>query len=447
MTGKDKFRFVRQNMKKSKMRIFMTVLASAMACTFLIVLASVGFGLHQTVLRDVMEEDAINEISIYGTEDEDGQYRNINKEDVEYFRSLDDVRAVSTLIYLNQQPEYIVDTHHIHANTRVSEFFGEEQAGIQLEAGELPSAANEIIVGYHFLQNLSPIETDEDVEVYDENGNILDELRYTEDIIGQTVSFTIEKYMGDDEFESKVFEAVITGITEQPAREWVEDTTVYITEEMLASIESYTETTKGNIYPEEDEYEQYYTGYDDVYLYSHSLPHVEALTTQLQDEGYYVYSVASQLKEINILFNIAKAGLIFIGTIAVLIASIGIYNTMTMAVTERAPDIGIMKAIGASPKTIKQIFLLESTYIGLLGALFGTIVAYIISYSVNFIIPLILEGVYGEPLPDGLKFSAIPWTLVVIAVTICLIVTIISGSRPAKKATKIDVLKAMRREI
>lgn len=447
MTGKDKFRFVRQNMKKSKMRIFMTVLASAMACTFLIVLASVGFGLHQTILRDVMEEDAVNEISIYGTEDEDGQYRNINKEDVEYFTSLDDVRAARTIIYLNQHPEYIVDTHSHYASTQVTEFFGEEQAGVQLEAGEFPSAANEILVGYHFQQNLSPTKVDEDVEIYDENGHLLSDFQYSEEIIGQTVTFTIEKLVEEDEYESKVFEGIITGITEKPTREWQEDTTVYITEEMLTSIESYTETSRGSMHPSDDEFEQHNTGYDNVYLYSHSLPHVEALTTQLQDEGYYVYSVASQLKEINILFNIAKAGLIFIGTIAVLIASIGIYNTMTMAVTERAPDIGIMKAIGASPKTIKQIFLLESTYIGLLGALFGTLVAYIISYSVNFIIPLILEGIYGEPLPDGLKFSAIPWTLVVIAVAICLIVTIISGSRPAKKATKIDVLKAMRREI
>lgn len=447
MTGKDKFRFVRQNMKKSKMRIFMTVLASAMACAFLIVLASVGFGLHQTILKDVMEEDAVNEISIHGTEDENGQYRNINKEDVEYFTSLEDVRAAKTIIYLNQHPEYILDTHSHYASTQVTEFFGEEQVGMQLEAGEFPSAANEILVGYHFQQRLSPTEIDEDVEVYDEYGNLLSDFQYSEEIIGQTVTFTIEKFVEDEEFESKVFEGIITGIIEKPTREWQEDTTVYITEEMLTSIESYTETSRGSMHPSDDEFEEYNTGYDNVYLYSHSLPHVEALTTQLQDEGYYVYSVASQLKEINILFNIAKAGLIFIGTIAVLIASIGIYNTMTMAVTERAPDIGIMKAIGASPKTIKQIFLLESTYIGLLGALLGTIVAYIISYSVNFIIPLILEGIYGEPLPDGLKFSAIPWTLVVIAVAICLIVTVISGSRPAKKATKIDVLKAMRREV
>ena len=153
------------------------------------------------------------------------------------------------------------------------------------------------------------------------------------------------------------------------------------------------------------------------------------------------------MKEINMIFMIIKAGLIFIGTIAILIASIGIYNTMTMAVTERAPDIGIMKAIGANPRTIKNIFLLESSYIGLVGALVGTLVSYGISFAVNFGIPLAIKQFFGENPPDDLVFSSIPWSLPVICFVITYLVTIISGLRPAKRATEIDVLRAMRREM
>jgi acetoin utilization transport system permease protein len=130
-----------------------------------------------------------------------------------------------------------------------------------------------------------------------------------------------------------------------------------------------------------------------------------------------------------------------------LIASIGIYNTMTMAVTERSPDIGIMKAIGANPKTIKRIFLLESSYIGLIGALIGTVVSYAISYTVNFALPIIIQSAFKEKPPEDLMFSSIPVTLPIICVTICYVVTILSGLRPAKRATKVDVLKAMRREV
>jgi len=101
--------------------------------------------------------------------------------------------------------------------------------------------------------------------------------------------------------------------------------------------------------------------YDEVTVFANNLESVQGISDQLDDMNCATYSVVSSMKEMNTLFTIAKAGLIFIGTIAILIAFIGIYNTMTMAVTERAPDIGIMKAIGAIPKVIKRIFLLESS--------------------------------------------------------------------------------------
>ena len=75
-----------------------------------------------------------------------------------------------------------------------------------------------------------------------------------------------------------------------------------------------------------------------------------------------------------------KIGLIFVGVIAVLISAIGIFNTMTMAVTERTQEIGIMKAIGASPNVIRKMFLLESAYIGILGSVLGIIISYGVSF-------------------------------------------------------------------
>src|SRR5690554_1887094 len=108
MTFKDKIKFVRQNMKKNRMRIFMTVLATAMASAFLIVLASVGFGLHDTLLKDIMEQDTINEISIYGYENE-AEYRDINDQDISYFETLDNVRSVTRRNYLAQAVHYQIN--------------------------------------------------------------------------------------------------------------------------------------------------------------------------------------------------------------------------------------------------------------------------------------------------------------------------------------------------
>lgn len=242
------------------------------------------------------------------------------------------------------------------------------------------------------------------------------------------------------------------GISKKPTKEWQEDRSVYISEDILKEIELFTGTPKGivldsNSDVELTQLEADRNTFDDVKIHAKNMEAVQGIADKLKEEKYASYSVVNELKQVNLMFAIAKVGLIFIGTIAILIASIGIYNTMTMAVTERAPDIGIMKAIGATPRTIKRIFLLESSYIGLIGALIGTIVSYGISYTVNLAIPLIIKQAFNEEMPPELIFSDIPLSLPIICVVICLGVTILSGLRPAQRATKVDVLKAMRREV
>ncbi|WP_017473825.1 ABC transporter permease [Amphibacillus jilinensis] len=447
MNFKDKWRFVQQNLKKNRVRIFMTVLATAMGTTFLIVLASVGFGLHDTLLKDIMEQDNLNEISIYGYENDKGEYQYITNQHIEHFESLNNVKTVRRMNYLGQAPNYHVDNFEVTAETQSVYFPAEQQAGMTLTEGNFPTQANQVVVGYHFTEGLIPQDMDYD-DLYTDDEVRKEETLFSENIIGKTLTFDIEKFDENDDVETTTFEVEVVGIVEEPVQRGWDDSNVYINDMLLNEISAFTETHAGNRYPDDDiEGTPTEKSYDNVYLHTHTLEQVQDLTTQLTDEGYYTYSVATEMKQLNMLFTIAKAGLIFIGTIAILIASIGIYNTMTMAVTERAPDIGIMKAIGANPRTIKQIFLLESSYIGLLGALIGTAVAYLISFAVNLGLPLILEAVFEDQLPEGFQFSSIPLRLLFIAVAICLIVTIISGSRPAKKATQIDVLQAMKREI
>lgn len=159
-------------------------------------------------------------------------------------------------------------------------------------------------------------------------------------------------------------------------------------------------------------------------------------------------SVTTQLQGVNTFFMVFKIGLIFVGCIAVIISAIGIFNTMTMAVTERTQEIGIMKAIGANPSIIRRMFLMESAYIGILGSVIGIIISYGVSYIVNLAVPVILEstrpGAAGEL---DYTFSYIPLSLVIIATVISAGVAVISGLNPARKATKTNVLTALRREL
>ena len=134
----DQFRFVQQNMKKNKTRVFMTILATAMGCAFLIVLASVGFGLHKSVIKDMTEQQIVTEIQVHGKKTEDGNYQAITKKDIAYFEKLAKVKAVTRRIQLGQRVIYEIDNYQVDAETIVTHMPSEVKAGFELSKGRLP---------------------------------------------------------------------------------------------------------------------------------------------------------------------------------------------------------------------------------------------------------------------------------------------------------------------
>ncbi len=134
MRVKDQFRFVKQNMQKNKMRVFMTVLATAMGCAFLIVLASVPFGLHQTYVKDLLEQDTINEINVQGIETDDG-YEPISKKELVDLKQFENVKAVTSRSYVDQSITFSMDNYQLDPPTMTVNFDAEQDAGIALEEG------------------------------------------------------------------------------------------------------------------------------------------------------------------------------------------------------------------------------------------------------------------------------------------------------------------------
>lgn len=444
MKLKDQFKFVRQNMKKNRTRLYMTILATAMSVTFLIVLASVGFGLHKSIIKETLERRIVTEIQVHGKEEAEGVYRPLTEKDVAAFEKIEKVKAVTRRKML-QGFNYEINNYEVFAETMVADMPSELKAGLELSDGRMPKGEKEVIVGYHFFQELRPKNADQE-NLYDEKGQIKEEYQYKESLVGKEVTMQMVK-MEDGKEVKQPLAVTVVGVTKKPTKEWAYDNKVFVSEEILKQVEAYTGTPRGMILDGPEKPDIAADQYDQVSVFAKDIEAVKEISAKLEEDNYGTYSVINELKDVNMMFTIVKAGLIFIGTVAILIASIGIYNTMTMAVTERAPDIGIMKAIGANPRTIKQIFLLESSYIGLIGAAIGTIVAYAISFLVNFGLPLIIKQAFGETPPEGLQFSHIPLSLTIISFVICYTVTILSGMRPAQRATKVDVLQAMRREV
>ncbi|MEK4713118.1 MULTISPECIES: ABC transporter permease [Sporosarcina] len=428
MQFKDQISFVGQHIKKNKMRVFMTVLAATMGTAFLIVLASVGFGLHETIRGEVLSNRLVTQIEVFSSE--------MDEEKVVELKKRDHVKAV--VFRQNLGAEQLSSIGDFTGNSQlvVTDFTEEKKANFELQEGRLPEKMNEVVVGSNFADSLmNQQDENEDGEFTTYDGKL----------IGEQFNYQI----GDDEgemIEDKMM-LTIVGIGKKPAKDWEQDQKIYADASIIPELEKiyYAHVDK----PVDDNTDAQQLFYGNVNVYADKLENVKAISTELKDDGYSVYSISEELDQLDVFFLALKAGLVFVGTIAILIASIGIFNTMTMAVTERTREIGVMKAIGADPKLIQRLFLMESAWIGIVGTVLAVVISYGVSIVSNYVLPIIVTAALGEEDFGDMTvtFSVIPWQLVVIASTISIGVAMISGWRPARKATKIDVINALRQEL
>ena len=120
------------------------------------------------------------------------------------------------------------------------------------------------------------------------------------------------------------------------------------------------------------------------------------------------------------------------GFITLLGASIGLMNIMMVSVTERTREIGIRKALGATPFRIRQQFLVEAVVICQIGGIFGVFVGILIGNGVSRLL--------------GSDTFIIPWVWMITGLVICVIVGIGSGFYPAYKASRLDPIESLRFE-
>jgi len=166
------------------------------------------------------------------------------------------------------------------------------------------------------------------------------------------------------------------------------------------------------------------------------------LRRQIEAMGYVTTSVSDTVTQINSLFATARAILALVGIAALAVAALGMFNTLTVSLLERTREVGLMKALGMKSSEIRELFLAESMIMGFVGGILGILFGFLVGKLLGLILSIfsVIKGV------GFVDVSYIPFSFFIIIVFLSLLVGITTGLYPAKRATKISALNALRYE-
>jgi len=184
-------------------------------------------------------------------------------------------------------------------------------------------------------------------------------------------------------------------------------------------------------------------GYDLLLIRATSLNDATQILDLLEARGFRVQSVKMMLDMVNRAMIVIETMLGSVGGLALFVASIGIANTMVMVVYERTHEIGVLKAVGASPGDIRALFVVESALIGLIGGVVGTVAGWLLGKGLDRLIRTIMEW---QEIQVQATFFVVTGGLVAAALGFATLVGLLAGLYPAARAARLDPLDALRHE-
>ncbi len=192
------------------------------------------------------------------------------------------------------------------------------------------------------------------------------------------------------------------------------------------------------------------SSYDNVSVKAESVEYVAEVEEAIQALGFAdTYSMESIRKPLEQQMSTIQMSLGGLGAISLLVAALGITNTMIMSIYERTREIGVMKVLGCVVGNIRTMFLVEAGTIGFMGGILGLAFSYGISFAINSFAAagnsISLGGIVGVGV-TGSNVSIIPVWLAFGALVFATMIGLISGFYPANRAVKISALTAIKQE-
>jgi ABC-type antimicrobial peptide transport system permease subunit len=184
------------------------------------------------------------------------------------------------------------------------------------------------------------------------------------------------------------------------------------------------------------------TTYASLSVRAKSPSKVDALETSIKAMGFGAFSLLDASKSLRTFFTVFDLLLLIFGSLALAVATLGIVNTLVMAILERRREIGVLKALGAADSDVQQLFFLEAGVMGFFGGVFGVLFGWLIGRALTFGTNVYLKRQSLSPI----DVTSVPWWLILFAIVFAILVSLAAGLYPASRAAKLNPVDALRYE-
>lgn len=379
------------------LRTWLTVLGISAGTAAVLFLVALGFGLQNIILQKIVFNKALLSLTVSSN----SSSITMNQESIDKFRNLPGVNDIAPLSRFESQMRSGELSGNVSLFAAPSSYF--DYAGIAPMSGRLFDAQtkNEVVISEAVLRLFG----------FADSGSAL----------GKKVKLQV--YVTEEGADGNNLtvidlpdEFTVVGVVEGP-----QDSFIY------APLAEITAVTKINTY---EQAQIALTKSEDI----------PAVKDEVIAMGFQVSSLSEVVDQANKIFNVIQIILGVFGAFALMVSSIGMFNTMTVTLLERTNEIGVMRAIGASRRSIQVMFLTEALVIGFLGGLVGVFLGIIGGTFFNFGVNTLAARFGGAPI----ALFAFPMDFSLVIVAISTLIGFLSGVFPSRRAAKLDPLAALR---
>ncbi len=433
---------------KRRVRTILTVLGVVIGTASIVVMVSLGLGLNRSTMATIEENGGLTSIEVREAnsymegDSTDKEPKRLDDTLVETLKANPHVELVSPVLSIS----VIAKCGAYENQLEIRGMSGEalEQMEIPLASGEIPVSEDELafLYGNQVLAGFMNSKTGSGFW----SDGVIPDIDFEKDAI--FLIYDMESYYnsqgnpengGQSVKPPKKYLANYAGLAEggldtYNSYSWYVYCNIVPLEAHLKRI------FKGKIIPGQPStasgkpYKQFY--YNEIYVEVDDMEYVAEVQKWITDMGYQTYSNTEWVDSTKKQYGYIQAVLGGIGAVSLVVAAIGITNTMMMSIYERTKEIGVMKVIGCDMRDIRTLFLMEAGFIGLIGGILGLLFSYLISLVINRVVA-------GMGMEMGLSY--IPAWLAGASVLFAVFVGMTAGFFPALRAMRLSPLAAIRR--